>query len=324
MRFRELVERFGSASQAWDARAESPEKRGAGESAERAIEDSVRVGARVVAFGDANYPERLRALGDPPPVLFALGALELLRAPCVAIVGTRRATSYGERVTTEIAGALARAGVTVVSGMARGIDGAAHRAALAAGGGTAAVLGTGVDVAYPASHRALHAEIAAHGVVLSEEMPGDRASGGSFPKRNRIIAALASTTIVVEAPHRSGALITASWASELNCDVGAVPGPIDVPQSAGTNALLRDGAIMITDVADALALVGVTAPRSASRTPTDATQLAVWRALESPAPDLDTLASRASLPARGCLAAVTALELDGMLECSLTGEIRRR
>ena len=324
MHFRELVERFGSASQAWDDTAESPEKRSASEGAERAIENAARTGARVVAFGDADYPERLCALGAPPPVLFSLGALELLRAPCVAIVGTRRATSYGERVTTELAGALARAGVTVVSGMARGIDGAAHRAALSAGGGTAAVLGTGVDVAYPASHRALHAEIAARGLVLSEEMPGDHASGGSFPKRNRIIAALAITTIVVEAPHRSGALITASWASELNCEVGAVPGPIDVPQSAGTNALLRDGAIMITDVADALTLVGVAAPRAARHEPTDATQLAVWHALESPAPDLDTLAARASLPARGCLAAVTALELDGMLECALTGEIRRR
>jgi DNA processing protein len=324
VRFRELVERFGSASQAWDASAESLEKRAASEGADRAIDRAARTGARVVAFGDADYPERLCALGDPPPVLFALGKLELLLAPCVAIVGTRRATNYGERVTTELAGALARAGVTVVSGMARGIDGAAHRAALAAGGGTVAVLGTGVDVAYPVSHLALHAEIAARGLILSEEMPGDHASGGSFPKRNRIIAALASTTIVVEAPHRSGALITASWASQLNCDIGAVPGPIDVPQSAGTNALLRDGAIMIADVADAFALLGIAAPRAASRAPTDAMQLAVWHALESPAPDLDTLATRASLPARGCLAAVTALELDGMLECALTGEIRRR
>jgi DNA processing protein len=324
VRFRESVELFGSASQAWDVTKESPEKDAAGEGAERALERAARAGARVIVFGDDDYPERLRVLSDPPPVLFALGALELLLAPCVAIVGTRRATSYGERVTAELAGALARAGVTVVSGMARGIDGVAHRAALGAGGGTAAVLGTGVDVAYPASHRALHAEIAARGLVLSEELPGDRASGGSFPKRNRIIAALAKTTIVVEAPHRSGALITASWASDLNCAVAAVPGPIDVPQSAGTNALLRDGAIMIADVADALMLAGVSAPRAASRAPTDATQLAIWHALVSPAPDLDTLATRASLPARRCLAAVTALELDGVIECALTGEIRRR
>jgi DNA processing protein len=324
VRFRELVELFGSASQAWDATDESTEKGAASEGADRALERAVHAGARALAFGDDDYPERLRILGDPPPVLFALGSLELLRAPCVAIVGTRRATSYGERVTAELAGALARAGVTVVSGMARGIDGVAHRAALGAGGGTVAVLGTGVDVAYPASHRALHSEIATRGLVLSEEMPGDRASGGSFPKRNRIIAALAKTTIVVEAPHKSGALITAAWAADLDCSVGAVPGPIDVPQSAGTNALLRDGAIMIADVADALTLVGVSPPRAASRAPTEATQLAIWHALEDPAPDLDTLATRAALPARRCLAAVTALELDGMIECALTGEIRRR
>jgi DNA processing protein len=324
VRFRELLERFGSASHAWDATAVSPERSAAHEGAERVLEQAARAGASLTAFGDQDYPERLRALADPPSVLFILGSLEQLRAPCVAIVGTRRATSYGERVTAELSAAFARAGVTVVSGMARGIDGVAHRAALGAGGCTAAVLGTGVDIAYPRSHRALHAEIVERGVVLSEEMPGDHASGGSFPKRNRIIAALATATIVVEAPHRSGALITASWANDLSLNVGAVPGPIDVPQSAGSNALLRDGAIMITDVADALALVGVSPPRSITRAPADDTQLAIWVALEVPAPDLDTLAMRASLPARRCLAAVTALELNGAIECALTGEIRRR
>ena len=324
MRFRDQVALFGSPSQAWDAVPRSRERDAASETAARAIVRADLGGARVVVAGDDEYPERLLELPDPPPILFAIGSLEPLRAPCVAIVGTRRATSYGERVTSELAGALARAGVTVVSGMARGIDGAAHRAVLLAGGCTAAVLGTGVDVAYPAAHRGLHVEIAARGVLLSEELPGDRASGGSFPKRNRIIAALATATIVVEAPHRSGALITAAHALELDRGVAAVPGPIDVPQSAGANALLRDGAIVIADVADALALVGVSPPRIQTRVPTDATQLAIWNALDTPAPDLDSLATRASLPARRCLAAVTALELDGAIECALTGEIRRR
>jgi DNA processing protein len=290
----------------------------------RAIERASDARAQLLVTGDADYPERLLALPDPPPVLFAIGSVEPLSAPCVAIVGTRRATSYGERVTTELAAALARAGVTIVSGMARGIDSAAHRSALSAGGITAAVLGTGVDIAYPVAHRALHADIAARGVLLSEELPGDRASGGSFPKRNRIIAALAQATIVVEAPHRSGALITAAHALELNRAVAAVPGPIDVPQSAGSNALLRDGAIVIAEIADAFALVGVSPPRVPTRTLADATQLAIWNALETPAPDLDSLAARASLPARLCLAALTALELDGAIECALTGEIRRR
>lgn len=324
MRFMEQVAVFGSASRAWDAVPPSAARDTAAEGAEVALERARDVGARVLAHGDADYPERLLDLRDPPPVLFALGALGQLAAPCIAIVGTRRATGYGERVTVEIAGALARAGVTIVSGMARGIDGAAHRAALAAGGCTAAVLGTGVDVAYPVAHRALHAQIALRGVLLSEELPGDRASGGSFPKRNRIIAALARATIVVEAPHRSGALITAAHALDLDRGVAAVPGPIDVPQSAGANLLIRDGAIMITDVADALALAAVSPQRIQSRAPTDATQLAIWNALETPAPDLDSLATRAELPARRCLAAVTALELDGSIECALTGEIRRR
>jgi DNA processing protein len=313
---------------AWDATPPSPERDAASEDASRTLERAAGAGAQIIASGDSDYPIRLAELPDPPPVLFAIGALEWLREPCVAIVGTRRATSYGERVTFEIAGALARAGVTVISGMARGIDGVAHRAALATCGGTVAVLGTGVDVAYPAAHRALHEEIATRGLLLSEELPGDRASGGSFPKRNRIIAALAHAIIVVEAPHRSGALITAMHGLELNRIIAAVPGPIDVPQSAGSNTLLRDGAIVIAELADALALVGATSPvaRAPSTAPelSDLTQRAVWLALESPAPDLDALAARASLPARRCLAAVSALELTGAIECALTGEIRRR
>jgi DNA processing protein len=324
-----LVATFGSPLQAWDATPPSTEREAASDCASSALERATRAGAQLIASGDADYPSPLAELPDPPPVLFAIGALEHLRQPCVAIVGTRRATSYGERVTFEIAGALARAGLSVISGMARGIDGVAHRAALAVGGSTIAVLGTGVDVAYPAAHRSLQAEIGERGVLLSEELPGDRASGGSFPKRNRIIAALARATIVVEAPHRSGALITAMHALDLNRDLAAVPGPIDIPQSAGSNALLRDGAIMIAEVADALTLVGVSSPvglasaSSEARALSDPTQRAVWHALESPAPDLDALAARASLPARRCLAAVSALELVGAIECALTGEIRR-
>jgi len=330
VRFRDLVGTFGSPQHAWDATPPSVHREAASECALRALERADSVGARLLASGDSEYPDRLLDLPDPPPILFSIGELGMLHAPCVAIVGTRRATSYGERMTLEIADALARAGVSVISGMARGIDGVAHRAALAAGGGTIAVLGTGVDIAYPDAHRALHAEIARRGLLLSEELPGDRASGGSFPKRNRIIAALASVTIVVEAPHRSGALITATRALDLNRDVAAVPGAIDVPQSAGSNALLRDGAIMIAEIADALALVGASVPsahaRGASEPPAmaDDAEHAVWSALESPAPDLDALAARASLPARKCLAAVSALELSGAIECALTGEIRRR
>jgi DNA processing protein len=280
---------------------------------------------RRIELGDEGYPPALLDLRAPPRVLWAIGDVATLKAPVIAIVGTRKATTYGERATREIAGALARAGACIVSGMARGIDGFAHLAALEAHGRTVAVLGTGVDIAYPAGHRPLHARIREQGLLLSEEPPGAQAGPGSFPRRNRLIAALASVTIVVEAGVRSGALNTASHALELGRTVAAVPGPIDAPQSAGTNSLLRDGATVIADVADALQLAGLTPPiRRPDPEIATAAERAVWSALGDGALDVDTLAVRSGLPARECLAAITTLELTGAIECALTGEIRRR
>ena len=280
---------------------------------------------RRIELGDAGYPPARLDLRSPPRTLWAIGDVTTLRAPVVAIVGTRKATPYGVRVTQEIAGALARAGACIVSGMARGIDGTAHIAALDARGRTVAVLGTGVDIAYPAGHRPLHARIREHGLLLSEELPGAHAGPGSFPKRNRLIAALASITIVVEAGVKSGANITAMHALELGRTVAAVPGPIDAPQSAGANTLLRDGATVIADVADALQLAGLTPPtRRPDLEIASAAERSVWEALGDGALDVDTLAVRCGLPARECLAAVTTLELNGSIECALTGEVRRR
>jgi DNA processing protein len=325
VRSAELIAAFGSAARAIDG-ALQPEGVVARARAEAsaALVRADTVGARVIALSEAEYPASLRDLNDPPPVLFARGDLAAVASPVAAIVGTRRATPYGERVTRDLAAALARAGVAVISGLARGIDGAAHRAALDAGGRTAAVLGTGVDIVYPSAHRALHARIGAEGLLLSEELPGDRASAGSFPKRNRILAALAQVTIVVEAPRQSGALITAGHALELGRTVAAVPGPIDAPASAGSNLLLRDGAVLLAEVADVLALFGKSAP--VPRAPVFATdaERAIWGALGGGAATLDELCTRASLPARECVAAVSALELSGAIECALTGEIRRR
>lgn len=325
MGFHERLARFGSAARAFDETVGPKQGVAARAAASAALRDAAVIGARLILVTDDTYPAALRDLRDPPPVLFALGADETLAAPVVAIVGTRLATSYGERVTRELAGALARAGACVVSGMARGIDATAHRAALDAGGRTAAVLGTGVDVAYPAAHRPLHRDIASHGLLLSEWVPGARANAGSFPRRNRVIAALASVTIVVEAGTRSGALITAEHALELGRTVAAVPGAIDALTSAGTNALLRDGAQLIASAADALALAGLTAPlvRPVAGT-LSGDECVVWEALAGGAPDIDTLASRTRLPAARCLAAVTTLELAGTIECALTGEILRR
>ena len=323
VRYSDLIATFGSAARALDD-APANETARARKRADAACALAAGAGARVVRRGSAEYPASLEELHDPPPVLFAIGEMDAITPPACAIVGTRRATGYGERITRELAHALARAGVSVLSGLARGIDGTAHRAALDAGGRTAAVLGTGVDIAYPASHRALHARIAQSGLLLSEELPGDPASAGSFPKRNRILAALAQVTVVVEAPRQSGALITATHALDLGRTVAAVPGPIDAPASAGSNQLLRDGAVMICDVDDVLALFKLARP--AAREPALATsaERAVWAALGAGAAVMDELCARSGLPARECLVAVSALEIEGAVTCELTGEIRRR
>ena len=184
-------------------------------------------------------------------------ALESAPVQHVAIVGTREATPYGIRIAEQLATAAARAGLVVVSGLARGIDAAAHRAALQAGGRTIGVQGTGVDVPYPASHRALHGALAERGTVLSEMEPGTGATPGCFPRRNRLIAALCQVTVVVEAPFKSGAINTATQALELGRTVAAVPGRVDDRTAQGSNQLIRDGAQVIAEVADLLALFSI-------------------------------------------------------------------
>lgn len=320
---RDLVERTGSAAAALRLKA-GRGSHAALDRAEALLAECAGGEIAVLVRGEPEYPAQLLELPQPPAVLYARGRRELLGAPSVAVVGTRDASSYGERVATQLAEALAAAGVCVVSGLARGVDAAAHLAALAAGGATTAVLGTGVDVAYPAAHRALLARVSERGLVLSEEPPGTRALPGAFPKRNRIIAALCRATIVVEAGVRSGALITAAHALELGRSVAAVPGPIDSPRSQGTNELLRDGAIVIAGVADALALVGATVPRQLRPPVDDPLALALWDALAQGAADLDTLSARAGLPARECMAAIATLEIAGAVSCAHDGEIRRR
>jgi len=270
------------------------------------------------------YPESLYDLDQPPDPLYTIGDLALLARPMVSIVGTREATSYGLRTARAIATALAESGVVIVSGMARGIDAAAHRAALECGGSTIAVLGTGVDVPYPVGHTELHRLICNKGLVLSENGAGARAYKGAFPRRNRIIAALGKFTIVVEAGHQSGAINTANHVISLGKTLAAVPGPIDSPQSQGANQLLRDGASVIAEVGDALILAGVA--RVAQRQPlhlADA-EARVWSAIGGETVRLDLIAQRSGLSTRDCLTSVTALELGGMIESLVTGEVRRR
>lgn len=274
--------------------------------------------------GDAAYPASLEDLEIPPVQLHVLGNPAVLDAPRVAIVGTRVPTDYGLRITRAIAGALARAGACVISGMARGIDAKAHLAALEVGGRTVAVMGTGIDVPYPVGHRQLHHTLSEHALVISEYGSGYRAHKGAFPRRNRIIAALAPLTIVIEAGERSGALNTAIHAANIGRTVAAVPGPIDSPQSIGTNRLIRDGATPIFDIADVFDLAGVRAPARNRDVELEEPEARVMKALANGGLGPDELSNRANMPARECLAAVSSLEILGLVECLLTGEVRRR
>jgi len=285
-----------------------------------------RAGARCICDGQPDFPAPLRDLDAIPTHLWVLGDPTVLAdTPSISIVGTRRLTVYGERVARSVATAFARHGVVVVSGMARGIDSVGHVAALDAGGKTVAVLGTGVDVAYPAGNRPLHRRIQKQGVVVSEAPMGAHAIRGSFPRRNRIIAALGQATIVVEAGVMSGALNTADWADTINRPVGIVPGPIDSPACLGTNQRLRDGGGQcIATVADALGLIGISEPGKLRVDFESAIERTVWDALDRPAANFDVLTGRTGLPARVCLETVTTLELRGIVDCSITGEVRRR
>ena len=321
---RQLSERFRSASRALDDGFSAGVRTDAYAKADRILSDGADRGLALITRIDEEYPESLLQLHDPPAVLWSRGDWSALRAPIVAVVGTRRATSYGRRVTQEIVTALARGGATIVSGMALGIDAIAHVSALETSGRTVAVLGTGADIAYPRAHAALHRDIGTRGLILSELPPGAHSDRGSFPRRNRIIAGLASLTIVIEAPVRSGALITSSCALDLGRDVGAVPGPIDSPQSQGSNELIRDGAHAITSPADALRLVGLEPEVKSRPRLNDECETRIWAALENSSSSLDELCARVALPVAQCLTTVTALELRGVIECAMTGEIRRR
>ena len=281
-------------------------------------------GARLLLAGHSDYPDALNCLEENKPLaLFARGSLEILSQPCVAIVGTRTCTRYGERIATELAAELASAGACIVSGMARGIDSAAHRGALSVSGKTCAVLGTGIDLVYPATNASLQKEIAENGLLLTEMLPGEKPHGGSFPKRNRIIAALASLTIVVEAGRKTGARHTWEAANRLNKTVAAVPGPIDSMTSYSTNELLRDGAQFIMEIEDALSLAGLSRKRRPrGQRELSHTESAIVRALAGKTLTTEQLIIECALPVSECLAAVSALEVDGFIEANLVGEFR--
>lgn len=220
-------------------------------------EKIVDKGIEVLTWDDQNYPRKLLEIDQPPPVLYSRGKLKSEDDWAIAIVGTRRMTVYGRQVTQDLGTILAAKGVTVVSGLARGIDSIAHNAALDAGGRTLAVLGCGVDIIYPPENRKLYERILESGAVISEYPPGTFPESSNFPPRNRIISGLSQATVVVEAGETSGALITASFAANQGREVFAVPGNILAPQSMGCNRLIRDGARILLNPNDVLEMLNL-------------------------------------------------------------------
>jgi DNA processing protein len=279
-----------------------------------------RSGWRWLVPGGDGYPELLQHVADPPLGLFVRG--ELRPAPVVAVVGSRRATAYGRQVARLLAEELAAAGVTVASGMARGIDAAAHEGALAGGGPTWAVWGTGPDRVYPAEHRELAAAIAANGALITEYLPGTPPRKHHFPERNRVLAGLASAVVVVEAAARSGALITARVALDEGREVLAVPGSILSEVSVGPNTLLRLGSRPMLTPRDVLDAIGCRAPERPSRTAVRHPLLEHLGPGESLT--TDELVARSGLDVTEVHGALLELELDGRVERSRDGRYQLR
>jgi DNA processing protein len=286
-------------------------------------------GCWAICRHDDSYPPGLRDATDAPWALIGRGDRGLLDGlepqAAVTIVGSRRATYYGREVARELGRELGTAGLVVVSGLAFGIDACAHRGALDAGGATLAVLGCGPDTAYPAAHRSLWRRVAATGAVVSELPPGSTPWRWSFPARNRVMAALAGMTVVVEAATRSGSLITADLAAELGRDLGAVPGPVTSRASAGPNELLAGGACVVRDGQDVLdAMLGAGETRlQRTGPPLDPEQASVLAAVEVGAATADAVAAAVDLPAARASAALTRLELLGYLAASPVGTFAR-
>ena len=314
--------------------------------ADKILADCQRLGLRILTIQDAEYPGRLQNIYDPPCLLYVKGRLPAIdETAAVAVVGTRDCTPYGVACAEKLGYGLASGGAVVVSGLAKGIDAAASRGALRAGGVTVGVVGNGLDVHYPYESRYLYEDIAAAGALLSEYPPGTEPAGSHFPARNRIISGLSLATLVVEAPERSGALITAETALEQGRDVFAVPGPIDAPASVGCNRLIRDGAGLVSDAWDILreyagrfpeklkqdeareqpAVLGYQARQKAEPKPVPPSldlnkssltddQLNLLRAMSDEEPALvDDLIEQTGIPTRRVLSALTLLEMEQLV-----------
>jgi len=341
-RFARLVERFGSARSALRASEDAlcgvngigPETAQAvvalrdGRMLREELRKAAELGIDIVTSADPGYPEHLRSIAYPPPVLYVKGTMRPADALSIAIVGSRRPTHYGLSVASLLAGRAADAGLTIVSGMARGIDSASHQGALARGGRTIAVLGCGVDVAYPPENAKLAAKIAGNGALVSERSLGTRPLSQNFPARNRIISGLSLGVVVVEAGETSGALITADFALEQGREVFAVPGGILSPLSRGTNRLIKQGARLVEGIEDILEELGILAPggvrpdRDMVVTSLSALENKVLGALGfSPTP-VDDIVVETGLPASAVAATLVSLELKGLAVRTVGGYAR--
>jgi len=329
---RALLDHFGSLREAWDASEWQLERIGIDKRATRNLIDLRAVidlddeldrigefGYDLLVWDSPEYPRYLKEIPNPPPLLYIEGSLEPGDQWAVAIVGTRRLTAYGRKVTHDLVGGLVRSNVTIVSGLARGIDAVAHEAALDFGGRTIAVLGSGLDCIYPAEHRSLAEQITSgHGALISEYALGVPPDAKNFPPRNRIISGLSLGVIVVEAGQRSGALITASFALEQNREVFAIPGNITSPASVGTNNLIQQGAKLVRGVEDILEELNL------SLVPQ---QIAVHKALPETAEEalliehlahqpihIDELIREVELPSGVVSSTLSLMELKGMVQ----------
>jgi DNA processing protein len=326
---RRLREGFGSLEKAW--RANAAELRAVGlnrRAAHSLIEARSRIdldaemtkldrqGVAALTWEDADYPPRLQEIHTAPPVLYVRGSLDVTDEWAIAIVGTRRVSAYGRQVTYRLASELAANGVTIVSGLARGVDGEAHRAALEVGGRTIAVLASGLDIVYPPEHRDLAKEIVQNGALVSELPLGSKPEAGNFPARNRIISGLALGVLITEAGDRSGALITVGHATEQGRDVFAVPGNITAGGSKGVNRLLQEGAkavLSAQDILDELDLARVTGYVEARESlPVTGLEATVLAELSEDPLHVDDIRERCNMPVAEVSSTLAMLELKGL------------
>ena len=330
VRLQALIHHFGDLETAWKANPIDLAAAGLGSKVverviqarenvdlEKVFEQIARQDIQILTWNDESYPARLREIDQPPPVLYLRGEYLPDDIFAVGIVGTRRVTPYGRQVTEEIASFLAANGITVVSGLARGVDAVAHTAALKAGGRTIGVLGSGVDRIYPPEHRALAEQMAERGAVVSDYAPGTPPDASNFPPRNRIISGLSLAVVVIEAGETSGALITAEFAAEQGREVFAVPGSILAPQSKGTNKLIQNGAQLLLTASDLMQALNLTrmGEHKAARKilPSDEVEAKLLAALGEQPIHVDELGNQTGLPIEKVSATLTLMELKGMV-----------